>query len=184
MNIYLIRHGETKSNTERRYMGITDVPLSASGRSELILKKDEGYYPEYNGQLVFTSALSRTQETLKIIYGDVEYVIDPRFNEMNFGDFDNKTYEEIKDNPAYQVWISGEHYGNVTPNGESFNMLRDRVLKAYEDAVAAGKETGKDVIIVTHSGPIVAIREALHPGVNKSFYEWSIKNGEFYQISV
>ena len=35
MKIYLLRHGETAYNVEKRYQGIMDIPLSPKGRAEL-----------------------------------------------------------------------------------------------------------------------------------------------------
>ena len=33
MNIYLLRHGETEYNKQKRYQGTLDIPLSAEGLS-------------------------------------------------------------------------------------------------------------------------------------------------------
>lgn len=182
MNVYLIRHGETISNKEGRYMGITDVSLSLEGEEKILKKVSEGYYPGYDGQIIYTSALSRTKETLKLIYGDVDYYEDERFNESNFGDFENKTYEELKDNPDYITWISGDNFSNKCPNGESFVMMKKRVTDAFLDAINRHKDSDKDIIIILHSGPIVALKEYLNPGVTKTYYEWREDNGCFYMV--
>ena len=184
MKVYLIRHGETISNKEKRYMGFTDVPLSDEGIQKILKRVSENYYPKYEGQAIFTSALSRTKQTLELIYGDVPYKQDERFNESNFGDFENKTYEELKNNPDYIKWISGDNFSNKCPGGESFVMMKQRVADAFYDIINKYKDAGKDIIIVLHSGPIVALMETLYPDENKTYYEWRLNNGELYSLEV
>lgn len=184
MNVYLIRHGETISNKEKRYMGITDVPLSDEGIAKIKDKVYSNYYPEYDNQIIYTSSLSRTIETLKLIYGDVDFTKDPRFNESNFGDFENKSYEELKDNPDYINWISGDSFSNVCPNGESFIQMKERVKKAFYEIIERHKNSDKDLIIILHSGPIVALMQTLYPNENKSYYDWRIDNGELYKLII
>lgn len=182
MRVYLIRHGETVSNTEGRYMGATDVLLSEKGKADIGQKIREGYYPKRNGQFFYTSALTRTKETLKLIYGEVDFTEDARLNESDFGDFENKTYEELKDCPEYIKWISGDHFSNVCPNGESYVLMKKRVIEAYKEITQRHRNSGKDIVMVLHSGPIVALMEYLHPDIHKNYYEWRLGNGEFYLI--
>ena len=184
MKIFLIRHGETASNREKRYMGVTDVPLSKEGIEKIQIKVNENYYPEYDGQIIYTSTLLRTKQTLKLIYGDVDFTPEAGFNESNFGDFENKTYEELKDNPDYIKWISGDNFSNQCPNGESYVQMKERVVRAFMEVVNRHKDEGRDIIIILHSGPIVALMETFHPEVPKNYYEWRIGNGEFYQVDV
>lgn len=184
MKVYLIRHGETISNKEKRYMGFTDVPLSDEGSQVILKKASENYYPKYEGQIIYTSALLRTKQTLELIYGNVSYIQDERFNESNFGDFENKTYEELKDNPDYIKWISGDNFSNKCPGGESFVQMKDRVTKAFNEIVEKEKESGNDIIIILHSGPIVALMQYLNPNIHKTYYEWRINNGEYYVLDI
>ena len=73
MNIYLIRHGKTWANKEHKYIGITDVSVSEEGLLEIRKKCMKSYYPAYNGQIIYTSGLLRTEQTLKQIYGEVSF---------------------------------------------------------------------------------------------------------------
>lgn len=184
MKVYLIRHGETISNKEKRYMGVTDVPLSDEGIEKIRTKVNANYYPDYDGQIIYTSTLSRTKQTLKLIYGEIDYIEEAGFNESNFGDFENKTYEELKDNPDYIKWISGDNFSNQCPNGESYVQMKKRVADTFTKMVNRHKNEGRDIIIVLHSGPIVALMETLHPEASKNYYEWRLDNGEFYQLEV
>ena len=102
MSIYLIRHGKTEANEQHLYCGSTDLPLSKKGREEL-----QGLHYAFSPQRFVTSGMKRTNETLQILFGTVSFSTDSRFREVDFGDFEMKTYEELKDDPAYQRWLTG-----------------------------------------------------------------------------
>ena len=98
--IYLIRHGKTTANEQHLYCGSTDLPLSQKGREELVTIK----YDIDKTQVCFiTSGMERTKQTLKILFGDVEYSIDRRFKEIDFGIFEMKSYNEFKDTPFKEM---------------------------------------------------------------------------------
>ena len=69
MEIILIRHGKTKGNLEKRYIGITDEPLTDEGAHELRQIK----YPD--ADIIISSPMLRCVQTAEIIYGKCDYVI-------------------------------------------------------------------------------------------------------------
>ena len=171
MTIYLIRHGKTEANEKHLCCGSTDLPLSKAGRTELA----QMHYDIKNVRFI-TSGRSRTNETRNILFGDVPYEVDPRFREVDFGIFEMHSYEELKDTPDYQAWLTGDNDANVPPNGESGLQMKDRVLAAFS-------EIREDTVIITHGGVIAAIMEHLFPDENKNRYEWQPKNGCGYAIT-
>ncbi|MBP3673897.1 MAG: histidine phosphatase family protein [Oscillospiraceae bacterium] len=174
MTIYLIRHGRTEANERHLYCGSTDLPLSETGRAEL----NEKHYDMNNVRFI-TSGMKRTNETLNILFGDVPFEVDPQFKEVDFGIFEMHSYEELKDTPDYQIWLTGDNEANIPPNGESGNQMTLRVIKAFQKVI----ESRQDTVIVTHGGVIAAIMEQLFPEENKSRYQWQPKNGCGYKIS-
>ena len=68
-NLYFIRHGKTKANQLSKYCGSTDLSLSDIGISELKELKKVCNYPK--GDIYFTTAMKRTNETMEIIYPNV-----------------------------------------------------------------------------------------------------------------
>lgn len=170
MRIYLIRHGKTEANERHLYCGSTDLPLSASGKAEL-----EAISFDIQNVRYLTSGMKRTEETLKILFGDVPYAIEPRFREVDFGNFEMHSYEELKDTPDYQAWLAGNNEINVPPNGESGQQMTQRVL-------AALLEIQEDTCLVTHGGVIAAIMGHLFPGEGKNRYQWQPPNGAGYCI--
>ena len=171
MTIYLIRHGKTEANEKWLYCGSTDLPLSETGREEL----RQLYYDIKNVRFI-SSGMKRTNETLKILFGDVSYEEDPRFREVDFGIFEMHSYNELKDTNAYQAWCTGDNEANVPPNGESGLQMKQRVLEAFS-------EIKEDTVLVCHGGVIAVIMEHLFPEENKTRYEWQPKNGHGYTIA-
>ena len=171
MSIYLIRHGKTQANEKHLYCGSTDLPLSEAGREEL-----QSLAYAISPERFVTSGMKRTNETLEILFGNVPYSVDSRFREVDFGDFEMKSYEMLKDNPAYQAWLTGDNEANVPPGGESGAQMTRRVLEAL-------REIPDGTALVTHGGVIAAIMANLFPQEGKHRYQWQPQNGRGYEIS-
>ena len=171
MKIYLIRHGRTEANERHLYCGSTDLPLSDAGREEL---KQLRY--DMKNVRFLTSGMKRTNETLRILFGDAPYEVDPRFREIDFGIFEMHSYEELKDTTDYQIWLAGDNEANTPPNGESGVQMSRRVLEALADL----KE---DTCIITHGGVIAIIMESLFPNEDKNRYQWQPAPGRGYAVN-
>lgn len=151
--IQLIRHGMTEANTDGRYVGLTDIPLSAEGIKELYDKRERLLYPPV--QKVYTSPLKRCTQTADILHSGAYTAELGLLAEMNFGDFENKKPQQLADDPAYKKWLEGG-LDNPPPNGES---ARDVVNRCYEalniiisDMMYEGFTTAA---VITHSGIIM-----------------------------
>ncbi|MCD8150111.1 MAG: histidine phosphatase family protein [Clostridiales bacterium] len=174
MEILLIRHGQIRGNLEGRYIGRTDEPLLESARESL----RKSPYREFQPEIVYVSPMLRCRETAEILFGD-DYLIDRNLREMDFGDFENKNYEQLKDEPIYQAWIDS---GGMLafPGGEDPKNFRMRCRKAFErDVEEAARKEVKKIAFVVHGGTIMSIMEEY--GMPKGdFYRWQVKNGEGY----
>ena len=170
MTIYLIRHGKTEANERHLYCGSTDLSLSNAGKAEL-----KNLHYEIKNVRFLTSGMKRTNETLQILFGDVPFEVDPRYQEVDFGIFEMRSYVDLKDTPPYQAWITGDNETNIPPLGESGAQMRERVLAAFS-------EIREDTCIIAHGGVIAAIMEQLFPDENKNRYEWQPQPGHGYAI--
>ena len=171
MRVYLIRHGKTEANEKHLYCGSTDLPLSEVGKEEL-----RKLHFDVKNVRFLTSGMKRTNETLEVLFGEVPFETDSRFREVDFGIFEMHSYEELKDSPAYQQWITGDNEANIPPNGESGFQMKQRVLEAFS-------EIREDTVLITHGGVIAAVMQQLFPVENRNRYEWQPKNGCGYLIS-
>ncbi len=174
MKITLIRHGKTKANEEHLYCGSTDLPLSQAGREGLRGRR----YAASNVRFA-TSGMRRTEETLALLFGEQPHTVIPGFREIDFGAFEMHSYEQLKDDPAYQKWITGDNEKNVPPGGESGAEMRLRVLSAWEQVT----ESGEDWVIVTHGGVIGVVMDFLFPEEGKSRYAWQPGPGQGYCLA-
>ena len=171
MNLYLIRHGATRANLERLYCGSTDLPLSTEGAEALKAL----HYPAPRARYL-TSGMRRANETMEILFPGQAYERDSRFREVDFGIFEMKSYEMLKNDPAYLAWITGDNEKNIPPQGESGEMFRARVLTALETL-------REDTVLVTHGGVIAAIMEALFLREGKNRYQWQPRPGRGYAVT-
>lgn len=178
MKLILIRHGKTEANEKHLYCGSTDLPLSENGKAELTERKSAVEYPSIEGFRILTSGMRRCEETLSILYGDIPHETDPAFREMNFGAFEMRSYEEMKNDPDYIAWITGDNEANVTPGGESGNRMTERVINGLNRLI----EEDRDTLLVTHGGVIAAIMAYLFAEEGRNRYEWQPKPGGGYLV--
>lgn len=177
--IYLFRHGITEGNKRRLYYGSSDIPLIEEGIEAIRERRNAGIYPDLTGFKVITTDLIRTEQTLFEMYGrEVEHLVDPRMREFSFGDFEMKSYEELKDREDYQSWITGDNWRNICPNGESGEIMLNRSLEAMNEYI------GKDCFIVCHGGVIAGLMLIWFRGdeTAEHFYAWQPRPGEGYKI--
>lgn len=154
MILYLLRHGRTAYNDERRYQGQLDIPLSPEGESELCAA-------DFSPETVYVSPLRRTWQTARRIFPGARQEIVPELAEMDFGAFDGRTADEMAEDAAYRDWVEHGCTGRC-PGGETRAEFSARSCRAVarlaETAAAAGRER---LAIVAHGGTQRAVMERL-----------------------
>ena len=124
----MVRHGKTYGNTQGRYIGTTDEHLMESESDALL---DLSFSPV---QCVFVSPMIRCRETALLIFPEQEYMMIDGFRECDFGEFENKNYQELSDRKSYQQWIDSE--GTLGfPGGESMLEFKERTLGAFDQMI-------------------------------------------------
>lgn len=176
MKLHLIRHGLTEGNVRRLYYGNTDLPVLPEGEDELRRLAARGGYPQPGRY--YTSGMIRTNQTLSCLYGEVPFQVLPGMRETNFGIFEMRGYEELKNWPEYQQWI--EDIGNrPIPGGECAREVRSRAAAALGPLLDAGE----DAVIVTHGGIISTLMEQWFPDPGAYYYRWVPKAGRGYTVT-
>lgn len=180
--IHLIRHGVSEGSLEGRYVGITDSPLSGEGRHQLQELKEKGTYP--GAKAFFASPLRRCRETAEILYPGAEVELLPEFRECNFGNWENKTAEEITaEDPSFAKWMENGSQA-APPNGESGAAFMHRVCAAFEAFVERlMRKRITESVLITHGGVIMTILSAY--GLPRaSFYDWMTESGCGYSLRI
>ena len=175
---YLIRHGMTAANENGLYCGATDLPLSEAGRAALLKLRATMRYPDISGLRIYTSGLARTEETLFLLFGETPHESVPALQEMDFGAFEMRAYRDLKDEPSYLDWITGDNEENRCPGGESGEDMKRRVLAGFGRLLS---QSG-DFLVVAHGGPIAAVMAQLFPDAGRNRYEWQPTSGTGYRI--
>ncbi len=171
--ITLIRHGKTSGNAEKRYIGVTDEPLTISGENE-VKHRD---YPEAN--IVFSSPLSRCIRTAELIYPNNEIIVIDNLRETDFGLFEGKNYLELPGLPEYQQWI--ESGGEAAfPNGEGRQDAILRMMDGFNEILERMGDANQ-ISIVAHGGTIMAILSEIFGG---DYYSYHVENCEGYTFDL
>ena len=165
MKIYIARHGQTDWNTQRKVQGTTDIPLNENGirqAQELCNNLEER---NFSFEKIYTSYQARAVKTAQIVddHFHTGYEIVQGLEEMNLGLFEGHTWDEILAMYAeeHKLWMSNKRY-NKTPNGESYQMVMERLFKAL-DHILGQRDTSSDknILIVSH-GAVIMTLLAMH----------------------
>lgn len=170
MEIALIRHFPTQGNLAKHYIGRLDEPL-VSGFSIVHT------YPP--AETVIASPMKRCTQTAGVIYPGLPIRLQDDLRECDFGLFEGKSYEELKEHPDYQNWL--KEGGMIPfPQGEDPNEFKKRCIRGFQETVETliGEECTKAAIVV-HGGTIMAVLEHFARPV-QSFYHWQAENGGGY----
>lgn len=184
MYIYFIRHGQTKGNLEKRYVGSTDESLTKEGREILCYNREKiKLYEQNKVEKVYCSPKKRCIETAQMIYSNQTRIIVEELTECNFGVFEYKNYKELEGNDYYQRWIeSGGILG--FPEGEDRQTFQKRSLSGFQKIIKQSiSEKNKTIAIVAHGGTIMSILDLLAVP-KRDFYEWQVKNGCGYLLEI
>ncbi len=171
--LHFIRHGITDGNLQGAYIGSTDLPLCDEGRNQLFAYKQKYVYPE--SPVIFSSPMKRCLETVEILYGREPAII-PNLRECDFGEFEQKTANELIDNPDFNNWIKGNML-SAPPKGESGQAFADRISDALKKIVEAMLKTKTEsAIICTHGGVIMTLM-AMFALPQMEMKQWAVENG-------
>ncbi|MCR5793531.1 MAG: bifunctional adenosylcobinamide kinase/adenosylcobinamide-phosphate guanylyltransferase [Lachnospiraceae bacterium] len=185
--VILLRHGATQGNTEKRYVGRCDEPLSDAGISELQNNKNAGVYDEiyecikHTKYKVFGSPMIRCRQTARFLFETEAYVEVEEFREKDFGAYEYKNYEELKEEVRYREWLSSN--GKLPfPEGEAEEKFIARVEKGWQNVLCQmEKEDLETAILVVHGGTIMALLSA---GSKNEFYDYQAANGRGFLCNV
>ncbi|PKM49283.1 MAG: alpha-ribazole phosphatase [Firmicutes bacterium HGW-Firmicutes-7] len=148
--IYLVRHGKIDCGKEKRYIGITDLPLSQDGIEQA--KDLKAFFSNITIEKAFISPLRRCVETAEIILEQVavDQIQIEAFKEINMGTWENQPIASIKDKHPKLYEARGQNMSAfIPPGGESFIQLQNRVMANVNDILCS---TSGNILLVAHAG--------------------------------
>ncbi|MGL5574911.1 MAG: histidine phosphatase family protein [Sarcina sp.] len=156
MKIIFVRHTQSEGNYKRIYAGRIDYDLTELGEVQAIEISNsvEILYDtkEFSKDTkIYTSPLTRCKKLAEKIAKnkgfeivDVESLI-----EYNFGVFEGKSTDEIKDKIEYKKW-SDDYINYKIPKGESLIECNERIINFLDEIC----KKDEDAIVITHEGVI------------------------------
>lgn len=147
--IYIVRHGETESNTRMACIGHKDVQLNENGKEQVRHLVKRLMNIEFDA--VYVSPLTRAIDTAAPLKKKAPMTMSYGLIERDYGLWDDMTFDEIKlKYPAeYQKWQE-DWIDFQIPEGESATMVQERVDETLDKILS--ENDGKRVLIVTHLG--------------------------------
>lgn len=167
ITIHFIRHAPTAGNEKRQYIGWTD---------ESIVKATSILPINLETQLVIGSDLKRCEQTANCYFPNAKFKGFEGFREMHFGDFEGKTYDELKNFAVYRAWID-EPFVVKPPNGEDFAMFEERVLAAFRALKLESEQ-----YFVLHGGVIRLLLMHFAPE-KQDFWAWQVPHHTLFSLT-
>lgn len=126
-HLYLMRHGETLFNVQKRTQGWCDSPLTEKGIADAKSAHEFMKHFSVKFDAFYSSTSERASDTLEIIFPNVNYKRLKGLKEMNFGAFEGQ--------PTYlEVWDKSTFYAQF--NGETREALTNRMLKTLTEMLS------------------------------------------------
>ena len=174
MELILIRHGTTQGNLEKRFIGTLDVPLAPQG--EELARQVGPTLPRV--EHIYRSPLMRCRQTAQLLWPGVAMTVIDELRETDFGPFEGKNHEELKDDPLYQAWIGQGDRLNFAamPVGETAEQVVDRVSIGLEKLVKDADAHGfARVGVVSHGGALMGLLSK-YGRPERQYYGWMCPN--------
>lgn len=180
--LYVFRHGQTDWNKERRFQGLSDIPLNDEGRAQaLALNKALAAHPIEH---CLSSDLSRAYETAELALNGKNIVISkhPQLREQSGGVIEGKYLDEIQKEygpTAWEAWLSNlaHHRDFSFPGGETNHGHTTKIQNFLNEELAALPYS--HIAISTHGG---ALRKILWSCENNG-HRGRIGNCTLFELS-
>lgn len=177
MKMILMRHGQIEANKKRCFVGVTDSPLCPEGEAQV--RKMAKSMPAM--EHVFVSPMLRCQQTAQILWPGIPVTVIPELRETDFGPFEGKNHEDLKNDPLYQEWLANPENPELAEMLESPNSAAVRAGIAWDQVVQETWLRGyENVGVVSHGGTLMSILTQY--GIpRRSYYSWKLNACEGFE---
>lgn len=154
LELWLVRHGQSTYNIEKRIQGQIDAPLSEHGRAQA--RALQPRLQRENFDKVYSSSLLRALETAHLAIPNATIIPDERIRERNFGIYEGKRPQDLseKEQADFLKWKRNPEL--PIPEGERQSAFWQRLELWLADLPREGK-----VVAFCHGGVVYAVTRAL-----------------------
>ncbi|GAB3454143.1 bifunctional RNase H/acid phosphatase [Kineococcus endophyticus] len=163
--IVLVRHGSTPLTEQRRVSGRYGEDPELSERGVVEAAAAAACREVEGADVVVSSTMRRSRQTADAIAErlGVRVVVDPQWDETDFGDWDGLTSAEVVKRWPREFAAWNDSGDAAPPGGESLRTVERRVLAARDEVLR--RWAGQRVVLVTHGDPLrVLLRSVLGAG--------------------
>lgn len=152
MKLYIIRHGETSWNKEKKLQGQRDIMLNENGLRLAELTGEGMKNIEFD--LVISSPLIRAKQTAELVMAgrQLPMITDKRIIEMSFGKWEGECVNnsEILPSDYKDKFYNDPLHCPKAPGGESFQDVLKRTADFYQSLVHNKAYENAAILISTH----------------------------------
>ena len=165
--LVLVRHGQSDWNLKNLCTGWKYVPLTDKGVAEARAAGQRLKAKGLKFDLCFTSALSRAQNTLKLILEELGQTglpetRDQALNERHYGDLTGLNKDDARKKfGEEQVHIWRRSFDVPPPGGESLKDTLARSLPYYMHMIQPHVLDGKTVLVAAHGNSLRSLIMAI-----------------------
>jgi len=184
MTLYLIRHGQTRLNMDRRYIGSTDLELTDLGiKQAYAVGKDIKPFSAKISR-IYTSPMKRTVQTtaeIKKSLTDLDVVEVADLAEVDFGLWEGLLSIEAEEKyPDIYKKLREAPLEACFPEGGNLIEIRNRTLAFIKGLASINQED--EFMIVSHGGPIRMIIAEIMGLNDRKIWSFEIKHGSISKV--
>ncbi|MBX4200882.1 histidine phosphatase family protein [Candidatus Parcubacteria bacterium] len=204
--LFLLRHLKSNWNTQKRFAGWGNNPLSSEGIAQA--KEISPKVASEKIDVIYSNALVRCLETVTRIFenipdrfpvfsyidggkmeewgtyeehpGDVPIYVTEILNERYYGKLQGRPHEDLKKEVGEeQVQMWRRSYDQQPPGGESMKDTYERVMPFFNDHVMENLKGGKNVLIVASGNSLRSIVKHLENMPDEDTVNFELPFGAF-----
>lgn len=180
--IYIVRHGETKWNVEKRLQGQSDSPLTDNGVFQA--RELSKQFKDIHFDKIFSSDLLRAQRTAEIVALEKKLAVTTSelIRERGFGRFEGNPFDALKQFDEIMEKLTEEEQFSYKahPDIESDEEIMERFIRFLREI--AVRFPGKNVLVVTHGAILRTFLIHIGFATYKTLPWGKIKNTAYVKI--
>ncbi|MEO0596147.1 MAG: histidine phosphatase family protein [Chloroflexota bacterium] len=182
--LWLVRHGETDWNVQRRFQGTSDQPLNTNGEAQASSLAPR--LAEMTFDAIYASDLIRVQRTAELALSQRSGMTirnDRRLRELFFGTWEGMTIEDIRETfpDEYALW-SEDGEQNVH-GGERTSDAVAR-LNAFIADIRDQYDKGDQILIFAHGGTLAILTCILLGTDPDQWWKYRFKNCSLSELII
>lgn len=188
LDIYLIRHAESESNKNSKYVGgrTNSTPLSDRGKLQAQALAQRLFFENAVFDEVYSSTAERTQRTAQFVCNKLGFSLDKivlsdDLLELSQGDWEGKPRVEVY-TPETLASINSDNWNFKAPNGESQKEVEERMYSFIQIYLLPRYDKDLKVGIFGHGTAIKCLLRKIMDFTPKITYKMGIDNTSITQL--